>query len=112
MAGGCFINTQLNYSMDAAQAYYSDAGAPDSLPPEPQTPKEEPSDTKTALIPIDFFQGKELKPGDTCEVKIEQVMDDQVSVTYVGSESGEEESAEMPEAMESEAPPAPAELFG
>lgn len=74
--------------MDASNAYFSDAGAPDQLPPE--EPKEEQASTKTALLPISFFKGKSLNPGDTCEVKIDQVMDDQVSVSYVGSDTEEE----------------------
>jgi hypothetical protein len=40
-------------------------------------------DTPTALLPIAFFEGKELEPGSTCTVKISRVLDDQVEVTYV-----------------------------
>lgn len=86
--------------MDAANGYFSDAPEGEAEPTTPEEPKDE---AKTALIPIDFFQGKELTPGSTCEIKVEQVMDDQVSVSYVAHESTEEES------MEAEIPSAPME---
>ena len=38
---------------------------------------------QTALLPTDFFQGKELTPGTECSVRIERVLDGQVEVTYV-----------------------------
>ena len=84
--------------MDAQNGYFSDATTPDE--PEAQdNPQEEKSETNTALLPLDFFQGKELKPGDTCTIRIAQVMDDQASVEYVGSgESDTEETAEAPAA--------------
>jgi len=56
----------------------------------------EPTDkegARTALLPIDFFQGKTLEPGSVCSVRIEEVLEDQVSVTYVPHE--EEEAAEV-----------------
>jgi len=89
--------------MDAQNGYFSDATTPDE--PEAQdNPQEEKSETKTALLPLDFFQGKELKPGDTCEIRIAQVMDDQASVEYVGNnESESEETAESPAAPDAPA---------
>lgn len=67
------------------------------------------SETSTALLPIAFFQGKDLKPGSVCSVKIEKVEDDQAEVSYVPhdqEEAGEEAppessqgGAEVPESM-------------
>lgn len=37
----------------------------------------------TGLLPNSFFQGKELKPGTVCKVRIEKVLDGQVQVSYV-----------------------------
>jgi hypothetical protein len=82
--------------MDAQNGYFSDTAGPDE--PEAQdNPQEEKSETKTALLPLDFFQGKDLKPGDTCTIRVEQVMEDQASVSYMGDESGNSQS-EYPEA--------------
>ena len=61
-----------------------------------EAPDQDKSETKTALLPLDFFQGKELKPGDTCTVKVESIEQDQVQVSYVPEseeESGESEAA-------------------
>lgn len=74
---------------------------------EQSEPAAEKSATKTALLPIDFFQGKELNPGDTCSVQIEKVEDDQVQVKYL-SEGAEEKSEEQ----SSEAAPPVAEGGG
>jgi hypothetical protein len=79
--------------MDAANGYFSDAEAPEAA----DQPESKPDQAKTALLPISFFQGKELTPGHVCEVRVEQVMDDQVSVSYVGSEAGEAEESYTPE---------------
>lgn len=53
--------------------------------------KEDQSDTKTALLPIAFFQGKDLKPGGICSVKIESVRDDQCEVSYVPHQEEEKQ---------------------
>lgn len=50
-------------------------------------------ESSTALLPTDFFQGKDLKPGAECKVRISRVLDGQVEVTYVAHsepEMGEE----------------------
>lgn len=61
--------------------------------PEPAAaPREEKSDAKSALLPIAFFQGKELEPGGICSVRIEDVQEDQVLVSYVPHQ--EEEASE------------------
>ena len=66
------------------------------------SPSEESGESgeKTALIPISFFQGKELEPGSTCSVKVVSVEDDQVQVSYVAHEEEEaSEEASMPPEM-------------
>lgn len=68
----------------------------------PEQEKSETDETKTGLLPIEFFQGKELKPGDTCTVKVESIEQDQVQVSYV-SESETESSAESKPAEPGEA---------
>jgi hypothetical protein len=93
--------------MDAANGYFSDAPEGEAEPTVAEKPKDE---AKTALIPIDFFQGKELTPGSTCEIKVEQVMDDQVSVSYLESESPESEEMET-ETTEPSTPPASEDMF-
>lgn len=74
----------------------------------PEGASEEKESTKTALLPIAFFQGKELEPGSTCEVRVEAVEDDQVQVSYVAHEAeSEEEEAEAELPPESQAEPEP-----
>ena len=70
--------------------YMSDGTEGSEAPEESREPAE--GRSKTALLPIDFFQGKPLEPGTTCSVKVEEVYEDQVSVSYVPHEA--EESAE------------------
>ena len=44
------------------------------------------------LLPESFFHGKNLKPGDTCTIKVEKVYDDgQVEVSYVSKETNKTE---------------------
>jgi len=51
-------------------------------------------DTKgTALLPNDFFVGKELKPGHTCKVRIDRVLDGQCEVSYVPEDQRDEDDA-------------------
>lgn len=83
-----------------ADDYMSDGGEFEAAP---EAEPAEPKGTKTTLIPIDFFEGKNLEPGTTCEVKIAKVHDDQVEVEYVPhAEEAElgEELAAMPSGME------------
>lgn len=54
-------------------------------------------ESKTALIPIDFFQGKSLKPGAECKVRVSRILDGQAEVTYLSSDEGQEELDEIPE---------------
>jgi hypothetical protein len=66
----------------------------------PDQPKDE---SRTALLPLDFFQTKELKPGAVCKIKISRILDGQAEVTYVRHEEApapgeeEEELVEDPE---------------
>lgn len=81
-----------------AEDYMSDGdeAAPAAEPAEPKG-------TKTALLPIDFFEGKDLEPGTECKIRITKVHDDQVEAEYVPhteeAELGEEPVA-MPSGME------------
>jgi len=98
--------------MDAQNGYFSDSSGADE-PEATDNPQEEKSEASTALLPLDFFQGKELKPGDTCTIKIDQVMDDQASVTYLGSDSEEQGETSMDnETTEASTPPATEDMMG
>jgi len=50
---------------------------------------------RTALLPLDFFQNKELKPGTVCKIKISRILEGQAEVNYVPHDEapapGEEE---------------------
>ena len=59
---------------------------------------------RTALLPLDFFQGKELKPGSECKIRIGRLLEGQAEVIYVNHEAegpspGEEEPEEADEEM-------------
>jgi hypothetical protein len=58
-------------------------------------------ESSTALLPTDFFQGKELTPGTVCKVKISRVLNGQVEVEYVPhDEVGGESEPDGDEEME------------
>jgi hypothetical protein len=98
--------------MDAQNGYYTDAEEANE-PAAQDNPQEEKSEKKPALLPLSFFQGKELKPGDTCTIQIQQVMDDQASVSYVGSDPEEQgETAPDSETTEPSTPPASEDMMG
>lgn len=76
-----------------AQDYYgSDAAQPAGEPaPEAEAKTEE---SNVAILPKAFFPpDKELKPGNTCKVRVEEVQGDQVLVTYSHDEAAEESDA-------------------
>lgn len=85
----------------------------DDAPEGPQTapggergaPPKKPQDAKsaTALVPKEFFEGKELKPGDRCEVEIAAIHDEEVSLKYVGHD--QEEEREEPDSENAPEPP-------
>lgn len=45
--------------------------------------------SKTALLPKEFFGGKELNIGDECKVKAVHIYEDEVEVAYEDSKSDE-----------------------
>ena len=85
-----------------AQDYYDDSA--DMAPPasvsqgseESATPEE--STAQTAVLPKEFFSGKELVPGHECKIRIANVHENSVEVEYVRDEqeAPEEELAETP----------------
>lgn len=76
---------------------YSDAAPVTAAPEEAEAAPADES-AETALLPKTFFAGKDLAPGTECTVRVEQVMEDQVAVSYVPHEGGESapEAATMP----------------
>lgn len=76
---------------DSGEDYYSD-----SAPPAQAAPAKPDEGAPTALIPKSFFGGKDLTPGTECRVRVDQVMEDQVAVSYVPHR---EEESEMDEEM-------------
>lgn len=80
---------------DSGEDYYSD-----NAPTDQAAPAKPDENAPTALIPKSFFGGKNLMPGKECEIRVEQVMEDQVSVSYVSdSEEESERDEEMSEYM-------------
>lgn len=86
--------------------YMSDDGG---APAAPAVEKKEESKSKTALLPLDFFQSEDIQPGKVCCVKVERVLDDQVEVAYDSSKETEAEE-EVVEVGETPAE-APADLM-
>ena len=81
--------------------YFDEApGRPGSEAPAGDKGKgEEDSDRSTALLPKSFFGGSTPEIGDTCEVRVEQILDEEVAVSYVEhkeEEEPEEEGTEVP----------------
>lgn len=68
----------------------------------PDESKQTQDDSQTGVLPKDFFQGKDLKPGAECKVRIEQVMDDEVAVSYVPHSTEDEGTAEEDSAPETD----------
>ena len=65
-----------------------------------ETPKEETH--QTALLPVKFFEGQELKPGEQYYVTVERIFEDEVEVSYPKKEEveGKEKEGNMTEANE------------
>lgn len=40
-------------------------------------------DSQEALVPREFFMGKDLEVGKKCEVRIEGIYDDEIAISYV-----------------------------
>jgi hypothetical protein len=68
--------------------YFSDGAEFTEAEPTTESGAEADEAENIAILPISFFQGKDLEVGGTCTVKVESIGDDQVQVSYV-SESGE-----------------------
>jgi hypothetical protein len=89
--------------------YYDDAPevGNDQMPPKPDggDMQDQEGSPQTAVINKDFFGSKELKVGNTCEVRIDRIMDKEVAVSYVphdeneGKEPDSGESSGTPEPM-------------
>lgn len=52
------------------------------------------------LLSKGFFQGKDLKPGTICKIKIEKLTDGQALVSYVPHESKDDDEVEVKETSE------------
>lgn len=75
-----------------AENYYDDSPAPNTPPSNPESPESE--DSNIALLPKSFFPPeKDLTPGSVCRVRVEEVQEDQVLVSYQHDESQEPEAA-------------------
>jgi len=61
-----------------AEDYFADAEEMEA----PVEETKDASETKTALLPKNFFGSKELEIGGECSVKIVKIMDDEVQVEY------------------------------
>ena len=54
-----------------------------------ELPEEESEETAaTALLPLNFFQGREINPGTEIRVRIDKVLDGQAQVSFIGDEAG------------------------
>ena len=70
--------------------------------------REQQDNQAAAVLPKDFFQGKDLKPGTECKVRIERVMDDEVQVSYVPHEDeGSDKGSKPPMAEDDMSAPMP-----
>lgn len=69
----------------------AEAPAPESTPNGSESP--------TSLLPLSFFEGKQVEPGSRCEVEVVRVHDDQAEVRYVTHNESSEPS-QPPEAAE------------
>jgi len=80
---------------------YDDGAGTDN--PGTASEKSDDEGSNTALLPKDFFpSGKPLEPGNTCKVRVEKVLDDQVLVAY--EKSDESKDTEEVEEAEVESP--------
>ena len=79
----------------ADDSMYDDGG--DEGSPAPKSEKKE-TESNTALLPKSFFPGdKSLEPGNTCTIRVERVLDDQVEVTYSHKKADDDEPEEIVE---------------
>jgi len=71
----------------------------DEMGMEPVPEHQSEGESSTALLPLDFFTGGDIKPGSECRIRVERVLDGQAEVTYLqhDEESPEEDLGESPE---------------
>jgi hypothetical protein len=100
-----------------AENYYDDsptpaaAATPVAPPTEEAAPKGE--DSNIAILPKSFFPPeKDLTPGSVCKVRVEEVQDDSVLVSYEKDESQETEAPPMEPGMEAMPPGGGGEMAG
>lgn len=80
--------------------YMTDGGEAPMPTAQPEPKDEARKSERTALLPISFFEGKELTPGTECKIKVQGVQEDQVEVAYVPHSEAEEMPEEVVEAPE------------
>jgi hypothetical protein len=78
-----------------AKNYYSDDDGAPAAKPQTQGDDSPESGSETALLPKSLFHGKDLKPGDKCDITVVRVLEDQIEVE--GCEDSEEEEPQQPE---------------
>lgn len=80
-----------------AEDFYNDSPEPSPSADVAVESEAENEDSNVALLPKSFFPGdKDLKPGSTCKVRVEEVQEDQVLVSYQREEESEPEVAPAP----------------
>ncbi len=86
-----------------AEEYYDDsAGGGESAAPAPEA-EATAEESNVAILPKSFFPGdKPLEPGNECTVKIEEVQEDQVLVSYSHSPQSSEAAAQPAPEMDEE----------
>ena len=66
----------------------------------PETPEEETQDeseSKTALLPKEFFGSKDKSVGDVCKIRVKKIYESEVMVEYVEHDKSDDQSeGEMP----------------
>lgn len=89
--------------------YYDDSPAPAAGGASPAQPEgdEKDGDSKTSILPKDFFHGKDVKPGDTCHLTVTAVHENDVEVTC--DHEDDEQPPDDDEGAEPEPAPAPQE---
>lgn len=88
-----------------ATDYYSDEGETPNTREEPA--KETDAEGKTALLPKSFFAGRDMKPGQHCDIEIVRVHPEEVEVKYVEMSDEKEEKGEGEGEAPPQAPPGP-----
>jgi len=71
---------------------YDDAPDSASAPKADQNP-EESDDSQTAILPRSFFGGKDIKPGDKCDVTVKAVHEGDVEVEPCEGHDDEDQEA-------------------